>query len=154
MDSPSDLHLQPRVKQRLTCSDAFLPSLPRVSCLRWLELPGVLCPVNALQLCPALCDPVDCSPPGSSVLGISQATILECVAKPSSRGSSWAREWTHISYISCTGRQVLYQLCHLGIPQKKYYYLLHILSVMKLIQLMSTSLKLWQNYQKVFSKKH
>ena len=35
-----------------------------------------------------LCDPMDCSPPGSSVHGILQARILECAAMPSSRGSS------------------------------------------------------------------
>ena len=40
------------------------------------------------QLCPTLCDPVDRSPPGSSVHGILQARILEWVARPSSRGSS------------------------------------------------------------------
>ena len=34
------------------------------------------------QLCPTLCDPLDCSPPGSSVHGISQARILEWVAVP------------------------------------------------------------------------
>ena len=41
------------------------------------------------QVCPTLCDPVDCSPPGSSVHEILQARILEWVATPSSRGSSW-----------------------------------------------------------------
>ena len=41
------------------------------------------------QSCPTLCDPVDCSPPGSSVHGISQARILEWVAISSSRGSSF-----------------------------------------------------------------
>ena len=40
------------------------------------------------QSCPTLCDPMDCSPPGSSVLGILQARILEWVAIPFSRGSS------------------------------------------------------------------
>ena len=40
------------------------------------------------QSCPALCDPVDCSPPGSSVHGILQARILQWVAMPLSRGSS------------------------------------------------------------------
>ena len=39
------------------------------------------------QLCPTLCDPVDCSPPGSSVHGILQARILEWVAISFSRGS-------------------------------------------------------------------
>ena len=43
---------------------------------------------KSLQLRPALCDPVDCSPPGSSVQGIVQARILEWVAMPSSRGFS------------------------------------------------------------------
>ena len=44
-----------------------------------------------------LCDPMDCSPPGSSVHGIFQARMVEWVAMPSSRGSSWPRGWTHIS---------------------------------------------------------
>ena len=44
--------------------------------------------VSATQLYPTLYDPVDCSPPGSSVHGILQARILEWVAMPSSRGSS------------------------------------------------------------------
>ena len=40
-----------------------------------------------VQLCPTLRDPMDCSPPGSSVHGVLQARILERVAMPSSRGS-------------------------------------------------------------------
>ena len=44
-----------------------------------------------------LCDPVDCSPPGSSVHGISQARIQEWVAISFSRGSSWPRDPTHVS---------------------------------------------------------
>ena len=44
-----------------------------------------------------LWDPMDCSPPGSSVHGILQARILEWVAVPSSRGFSWPRDWTCIS---------------------------------------------------------
>ena len=40
-----------------------------------------------LQVCPNLCDPMDCSPPGSSVHGILQARILDWVTMPSSRGS-------------------------------------------------------------------
>ena len=40
------------------------------------------------QSCPILCDPIECSLPGSSVHGILQARILEWVATPSSRGSS------------------------------------------------------------------
>ena len=52
------------------------------------------------QSCPVLCDPTDCSPPGSSAHGILQARILEWVASSSSRGSSWTRDWTHVSCIS------------------------------------------------------
>ena len=49
-----------------------------------------------------ICDPVDCSLPGSSVLGISQTRILEWVAISSSRGSSWPKDW---AWVSClTGR--------------------------------------------------
>ena len=44
--------------------------------------------VSVAQSCPTLCNPVDCSPPGSSVQGILQAQILEWVAIPFSRGSS------------------------------------------------------------------
>ena len=57
---------------------------------------------------PTLCDPMDCSPPGSSVHSILQARILECFAIPSSRGSSQPRDHTCLSYVSCTGRQLLY----------------------------------------------
>ena len=44
--------------------------------------------------CPALCDPLDCSPPGSSVYGISQARILGWVAISFFRGSSQPRDQT------------------------------------------------------------
>ena len=70
------------------------------------------CVLNRFS-CVRLCDPMNCSLPGSSVQGILQARILEWVAIPSSRGSSQPRVRTHISYISCTGRWVLYHLCHL-----------------------------------------
>ena len=55
-----------------------------------------------LQLCPTLCDSVDCSPPGSCVHGILQARRLEWVALPSSRGSSRPRDRTPVSRVSCT----------------------------------------------------
>ena len=41
---------------------------------------AVPCHAKSLQLCPILCDPMDCSPPGFSVCGIVQARILEWVA--------------------------------------------------------------------------
>ena len=55
----------------------------------------------------ALCDPMNCSLPGSSVHGILQARIPEWIAMPSSWGSSWPGDWTCVSYSSCIGRRVL-----------------------------------------------
>ena len=55
--------------------------------------------VLATQSCSTLSDHTDCSPPGSSVHGILQARILEWVAIPFSRGSSWPRDWTWVSCI-------------------------------------------------------
>ena len=74
-----------------------------------------------LQSCPTLCNPMDCSLPGSSVHGILQAKILEWVAMLSSRGSSQPRDQTHVSYVSCIGRRVLY---HKGNPGSLYIYIL------------------------------
>ena len=56
------------------------------------------------QLCSTLCDPMDCSPPGSSVHGILQARILEWAAISSSRGSSQPMDQT---LSSCICRQIL-----------------------------------------------
>ena len=63
---------------------------------------------KSLQSCPTLCNPINCSLPGFSVQGILQASVLEWVAMPSSRGSSLPRDQTHVSYVSCIGSQVLY----------------------------------------------
>ena len=51
------------------------------------------------QSCLTLCDPMDYSPPGSSVHGILQARIVEQVAMPSSRGSYHPRDQTQVSHI-------------------------------------------------------
>ena len=55
-----------------------------------------VCPLyfSVAQLCLTVCDPMDCSPPGSSVHGILQSRILEWVAMPFSRGSSSPRVGT------------------------------------------------------------
>ena len=50
-----------------------------------------------VQSWPTLCNPMDCSPPGSSVHGILQVRILEWVFIHFSRGSSRPRDWTLIS---------------------------------------------------------
>ena len=60
------------------------------------------------QLCLTLFRALDCSPPGSSVHGTAQARIPEWAAISSSRLSSPPRSRTHVSYVSCIGRQVLY----------------------------------------------
>jgi len=52
------------------------------------------------QLCLTLCNPMDCSPPGSSVHGILQASILEWVEISFSRGSSQRRDQTWVSCIA------------------------------------------------------
>ena len=56
--------------------------------------------VLVTQSCPTLCDPMDCSLPGSSVHGILQARILEWVAIPVSGGSSQPRDQTWVSCIA------------------------------------------------------
>ena len=56
--------------------------------------------VLVVQLCPTLWDPMDCSPPGSSVHGLLQARTLEWFAMPSSRGSSRPRDQTQVSHIA------------------------------------------------------
>ena len=57
------------------------------------------------KLCPPLCNPMDCSPLGPSVHGISQARILEWVAISFSTASSWPRDGTRVS---CICKQILY----------------------------------------------
>ena len=68
---------------------------------------------KSLPSCLTPRDPMNCGPPGASVLGILQARILEWVAMPSSRGSSPPR---HRTCVSCISRQILYLWCHLGSP--------------------------------------
>ena len=57
-----------------------------------LNISIFVCACSVIQSCPTLCDPVDCSPSGSSVHGTSQAGILEWVAISFSRGSSQYRD--------------------------------------------------------------
>ena len=56
---------------------------------------------KSLQLCPTLCDPMDCSPPGSSAQVIVPARTLEWAAIPFSRGSSRPRDQTCVSRGAC-----------------------------------------------------
>ena len=54
---------------------------------------GTCVHAKSLQSCLTVCDPMDCSLPGSSVHGILQARILKWIALPSFRGSSQPRDW-------------------------------------------------------------
>ena len=99
---------------RYSYIDYPLVSLSKYCCffllsLKFQLLGGLPClPVKSPQLCLTLWDPMDCSPPGSSVHGILQARVLEWIAMPFSRGASWPRDWTCISCVSCIGKWVLY----------------------------------------------
>ena len=81
---------------------------------------------KSLQLWPSFCNPMYCSPPGSCVHGILQAIILEWVATPSFRGSSWLNDQICISlspalagrfFTTSTTWEVLIFLCCCSIAQ-------------------------------------
>ena len=75
---------------------------------------------KSLQSCPTVCGPRNYSFPGSSVHEILQARILEWVAIFGSRESSRPRGLTHISCVSCIGRQILYHCATWEAPLWKY----------------------------------
>ena len=78
--------------------------------IKWLAYLLALC-----QSCPTIRDPMGCSPPGSSVLGILPARILEWVAISNSRESAQPRIFpTHISCASFFGRGFLHHLVPSG----------------------------------------
>ena len=74
----------------------------------WIR-PGNSAPILLLAMClclltqsrPTFCDPMDCSPSGSSVHEIFQARILKWVAISYSKASSRLRDWTSVSWVSC-----------------------------------------------------
>ena len=72
------------------------------------KIQSTLVRAKSLQSRPTLCDPMDCSPPGFSDHGTLQARILAWVGISSSRGSSWPRDPTCASSVSCIGGRVLY----------------------------------------------
>ena len=80
-----------------------LSSCPRLD-LSEIPLLQVAAAAKSLQSCPTLCDPIDGSPPGSSIPGILQARTLEWVAISFSRGSSQCRDQTSVS---CTSQWIL-----------------------------------------------
>ena len=74
--------------------------------------PTVVLSFRSLSHVWIFCNSMDCSLPGFSVHGISQASVLESVAVSFSRGSSWHRDQTHVS---CIGRWILYHWDQLSI---------------------------------------
>ena len=74
--------------------------------------------VLVTQSCLTLCDPMDCSPPGSSVYGILLARTLEWVAMPSSKGSSQPRYQTQVSRVT---DRIFYHLSYQGSPIDQTY---------------------------------
>ena len=87
---------------------------------RWI--PQLLCVCvcarvrSVAQSCLILYDPMDCSPPGSSVHGILRARILVWVTISSSRGASWCRDRVPVSCGFCTGGQILYHWVTWEVP--------------------------------------
>ena len=65
----------------------------------WFTSLNIWLQAKSLLSCLTLCDPMDCSLPGSSVHGILLARTLEWAAISSSRGSSWSRDQTCVSYV-------------------------------------------------------
>ena len=81
-----EVHRRLRVRRTVgSHGDGVAPGKTRSLCtlISYLQL---TCEVKVLvsQFCPTLCNPMDCSPPGSSVHGILQARVLEWVGMPSS----------------------------------------------------------------------
>ena len=85
----------------------------KIPCVRML---GCMC----TQSCPTLCNPMDCTLPGSTIHGIFQARILAWIAISFSRVSFQPRDWTLVSGISCIGRQILYH-CTTKEALRKYH---------------------------------
>ena len=90
------------VWQKLTHDIHFQIHGHLVSCVRHLVSIVVVWLLSRVQI---LCDPMDCSPAGSSIHGIPQERTLKRVAISFSRGSSQLRDWT---CVSCIDRGVLY----------------------------------------------
>ena len=95
-----------KCEQMLPGGTSYNMTLPGISGLTWerrlqfISVSALRVCVLVAQSCPTLCDPMDCSPPGSTVHGVLQARILEWIAFPFSRGSSQPRDRTQVSRIA------------------------------------------------------
>ena len=99
--------------QGLRCKDSLVSLV--TTTLLVLSFQNVCVHAQSLQSCLTLCDPIDCSPPGSSIHGISQTRILEWVVISSSRGSSPPRDQTRVSCISFIAKR-FFTMSHLESP--------------------------------------
>ena len=124
-----DIYMEKTIIWKDTCTPIFIAAVFTIA-KTWKQ---PKCPLTdewikmwfmhakSLQSCPTLCDPMDCSPPSSSVHGTLQARTLEWGAMPSSRGSSPPRDQAHVSCFSCIGSQVLYHYRHLVSTKKMWH---------------------------------
>ena len=100
---PGELGARNYRQRSNSCEKYVIEHLNDQICIYYKQ--GACMSAKSLSLCLTLCDPMDCCPPGSFVLETLQARILEWAAMPTSRGSSWPRDWTHVS---CIASQILY----------------------------------------------
>ena len=70
------------------------------------------------ELCPTLCDPVDCSLPGSSVHGESPGKNTGVGCHFLLQGLFLTQGSNRASYVSCFGRQIVYLSCQVGSPER------------------------------------
>ena len=100
-------HLPGEANPLAATTAVFTYVFEKLTVLPWALQHSSRVKVLVIQSCPTLCDPMDRSPPGSSVHGIPQARVLEWVAIPFSRGSSQPRDWI---LVSCTaGNSLLFE---------------------------------------------
>ena len=100
-----------------------------------------MCACPVAQSCPTLCDPMDCSPPRSSVHGISQARILERVALSYSRGSPQIRD------VSCTGRWIPYCWATWEAPMPPYFSLFISMEITYFLEVLYETLAIYRQGQ-------
>ena len=97
-----DIGLEGRGRTFFSFGNSDQANIYRLQCFSHIILFNFhyVCVCLVTQSCLTLCDPMDCSRPGSSVYGIYQARILEWVAISFSRESSQPRDWTLVSCIA------------------------------------------------------
>ena len=103
---PGELGARNYRRRSNSCEKYVIEHLNDQICIYYKQ--GACMSAKSLSLCPTLCDPMDCCPPGSFVPETLQARILEWAATPTSKGSSWPRDRIHISRGSNTAGGFFY----------------------------------------------